>query len=122
MALSVGRMVPTFLFIIPQFKVSDTALYQKEIPSNLRSRRVPKVPKPPMLKENLSEHSCRKNETRSHLINAPTSWKRRDLQYETVETQPNHHFPPVPVVQVLWHSCHEIIYEISSSHLLLKCN
>jgi len=60
--LSVERMVRTFLYIIPQFKVSDIALYQKEIPSNLRSWRVPKAPKPPMSKENLTEDSCRKNE------------------------------------------------------------
>ena len=53
---------PDVLFIIPQFKVSDIALYQKEIPSNLRSWGVPKAPKPPMSKENLTEHSCRKNE------------------------------------------------------------
>src|SRR5260221_13325897 len=59
----------------------------------------------------------RARKTRSHLINAPTSWKRWDLQPETVETQPNHHFPPIPIVQVLWHSCHETIYEISSRNL-----
>jgi hypothetical protein len=52
---------------------------------------------------------------RSHLINAAAQRKRQDLGDETVETQPNHHFPSVPVVQVLWHSCHETIYEISSS-------
>jgi hypothetical protein len=52
---------------------------------------------------------------RSHLINAATQRKRQDLGDETVETQPNHHFPSIPVVQVLWHSCHETIYEISSS-------
>ena len=52
--------------------------------------------------------------TRSHLINARTSRKRQHLRSETVETQANHHFPPVPVVQVLWLSCYKTIYEISS--------
>src|SRR5258707_2344603 len=53
--------------------------------------------------------------TRSHLINARTLRKRRHLLSETVETQPNHRFPPVPVAQVLWLACHRTIYETSSS-------
>src|SRR5258708_37004136 len=55
--------------------------------------------------------------TRSHLINARTSRKRQHLRSETVETQPNHHFPPVAPAQVLWVFCNRAIYEISSSFL-----
>src|SRR5258708_37449742 len=58
--------------------------------------------------------------TRSHLINARTSWKRKHLRSETVETQPNHHFPPVAPAQVLWFFCDRAIYEISSSYLGLN--
>src|SRR6266404_8114114 len=58
--------------------------------------------------------------TRSHLINARTSRKRQHLRSETVETQPNHHFPPVAPAQVLWFFCHRAIYEISSSLLSHK--
>src|SRR5258706_14726033 len=57
---------------------------------------------------------------RSHLINARTSRKRQHLRSETVETQPNHHFPPVAPAQVLWFFCHRAIYEISSSYLGLN--
>jgi hypothetical protein len=53
--------------------------------------------------------------TRSHLINTWTSRKGRRLQSETLETQPNHHFPPVAITRVLWLSCHKTIYEITSS-------
>jgi hypothetical protein len=56
--------------------------------------------------------------TRSHLINARTSRKEQHLESETLETKPNHHFPPVFVAAVLWFSCHKTIYEISSS---MKC-
>src|SRR5712692_9329683 len=65
----------------------------------------------------LSERA-RSRVTRSHLINARTSRKRGNLRRETVQTQPNHHFPLVSVVRVLWFFCHKTIYEItSSSHL-----
>ena len=43
------------------------------------------------------------------------SRKRQHLRSETVETQPNHHFPPVAPAQVLWFFCNRAIYEISSS-------
>src|SRR5437899_2335532 len=52
---------------------------------------------------------------RSHLIKARTPWKGRHLQDETVETQPNHHFPPDSITAGLWFPCHKTIYEISSS-------
>ena len=55
--------------------------------------------------------------TRSHLINARTSLKGRHLQDETVETQPNHHFPPDSITAGLWFCCHKTIYEITSSSL-----
>ncbi len=53
--------------------------------------------------------------SRSHLINARTSRKRRHLQDETVESQTNHHFLPEPIAAGLWFSCHKTIYEITSS-------
>src|SRR5216683_4447457 len=53
--------------------------------------------------------------TRSHLINARTSRKGRHLQDETVETQPNHDFPPDSITADLWFCCHKTIYEITSS-------
>jgi hypothetical protein len=53
--------------------------------------------------------------TRSHLINARTSRKGRHLQDETVETQPNHHFPSDSIAAGLWFPCHKTIYEITSS-------
>src|SRR6266404_3705985 len=53
---------------------------------------------------------------RSHLIKARTPWKGRHLQDETVETQPNHHFPPDSITAGLWFPCHKTIYEISSSN------
>src|SRR6266404_639153 len=60
--------------------------------------------------------------TRSHLIKARTPWKGRHLQDETVETQPNHHFPPDSITAGLWFPCHKTIYEISSSQALeLPC-
>src|SRR5713101_6395628 len=58
--------------------------------------------------------------SRSHLINARTSRKRGNLRRETVQTQPNHHFPLVSVVRVLWFFCHKTIYEITSRYLLLR--
>src|SRR6266436_3392664 len=59
---------------------------------------------------------------RSHLIKARTPWKGRHLQDETVETQPNHHFPPDSITAGLWFPCHKTIYEISSSQALeLPC-
>src|SRR5437762_12697774 len=92
MALSVGRMVRTFLFIIPQFKVPDIALYQREIPSNLRSWRVPKAHKPPMSKEYLSEHSCRKNETSQLLL-------KFDRFYGQRRSRSGLPFIPEPLIQ-----------------------
>src|SRR5260370_4627212 len=53
---------------------------------------------------------------RSHLINARTSRKGRHLQDETVETQPNHDFPPDSITADLWFCCHKTIYEITSSN------
>src|SRR5258708_19834968 len=61
--------------------------------------------------------SIRLGGTRSHLINARTSQKGRHLQDETVETQPNHHFPPDFITAGLWFPCHKTIYEITSSFL-----
>src|SRR6266436_3638392 len=52
---------------------------------------------------------------RSHLINGRTSRKGQHLENETLETQPNHHFPVIFVAAVLWFPCHKTIYEMSSS-------
>jgi len=49
-----------FCFIIPQFKVSDIALYQKEIPSKFEIVGGPKGPQAANVERNLSEHSFRK--------------------------------------------------------------
>ena len=45
-----------------------------------------------------------------------------DSTYEVKlqKTQPNHHFPEVLLVQVLWLSCDKTIYEISSRKLKEK--
>src|SRR6266404_5133290 len=74
----------------------------------IAARSMPKPSAPKVRAETLS---------RSHLINARTSRKRQHLRSETVETQPNHHFPPVAPAQVLWFFCNRAIYEISSSQL-----
>src|SRR6266436_3740336 len=58
---------------------------------------------------------CIVNSTRSHLINGWTSRKGQHLENETLETQPNHHFPVIFVAAVLWFPCHKTIYEMSSS-------
>src|SRR5437879_8445605 len=70
--------------------------------------------KPTNRTEKLTDPSCF-TFTRSHLIKARTPWKGRHLQDETVETQPNHHFPPDSITAGLWFPCHKTIYEISSN-------
>ncbi len=56
----------------------------------------------------------------SYLINPPKSRKGRHLQDESIETQPNHHFPTDSIAAGLWFSCHKTIYEITSSRLILR--
>src|SRR5437879_10070251 len=58
--------------------------------------------------------------TRSHLTNARTPRKGQHLESGTLETQPNHHFPTVFLVAVLWFSCDKTIYEITSSSLEVR--
>jgi len=57
----IGREdVRTFLVHIPQFKSRYRTLSEGDS-VEFEIVEVPKAPKPPMSKENLSEHSCRKN-------------------------------------------------------------
>jgi hypothetical protein len=69
-----------------------------------------------------AEFESMRHQTRSHLINAWTSRKGQRLVSETLETQPNHHFPAVSVGSVLWLSCHKTLFEITSSYVMLGRN